>query len=325
MNEARFAAKVGLFIFIGIALTVALLLAFSKGLTFFKPTYDLFLKAKNVAGLREGAGVLLAGVEIGSVAGAQVAPDGRGVLIRLKISSDYKIHSDANFVIEQVGFLGDQYVGIYPQENQGPVLDPGSVVNVDVPVSIQEVARSATDLLQQASATVKVLNTAVARIDTTVLAPSTLTNITDAIENFRRASERSVRLMENMNGLVVTNAVPISISVSNLARFSEDMDRLANEMYVTVATNRVEFTKAVKNLEKTTAVLERIALSVEGGSGLAGSLLSDSPLKENVSSVVSNFAVLSSNFNRYGILYKPRKSRTALTTNEIYPGRNPFQ
>ena len=323
MKRTSYAGRVGLFVFVGLLLMVGLLLAFSKGLTFFKPTYELRLRAKNVAGLREGASVTLAGVAVGTVAGAEVAPDGRGVLIRLKIDAKYKIHRDARFVIEQVGFLGDQYVAVYPTENKGEALGPGDIVDIDVPVNIQEVARSANDLLQQASQSFKVLNNAIERIDRTVLAEPTLTNISDSIMNFRMASSKSVNVMDGLNNLVATNAIPISVSVSNLARFSEDMDRLALEMHATVATNRGEFTKAVQNLEKTTAVLERIALSVEQGRGLAGSLLAEGPLKDDVSSVVSNLAVLSSNLNRYGILYKPRRPKAA-STNQIYPGRNPF-
>jgi len=323
MNQTSYAGRVGLFVFMGLLLTLGLLLAFSKGLTFFRPTYELRMRAKNVAGLREGANVLLAGVAVGTVAGAQVTPDGRGVLIRLKIDAQHKIHRDARFVIEQVGFLGDQYVAIYPTENKGEELKAGDIVDIEVPVNIQEVARSASDLLQQASQSLKVLNNAIVRIDKIVLAEPTLTNISEAIMNFRVASAKSVSVMDGLNNLVVSNAVPISVSVSNLARFSEDMDRLALEMHATVATNRVEFTKAVQNLEKTTAVLERIALSVEKGSGLAGSLLAEGPLKERVSNVVSNLTVLSSNLNRYGILYKPKAPKAA-STNQIYPGRNPF-
>jgi phospholipid/cholesterol/gamma-HCH transport system substrate-binding protein len=324
MSQTSYAGRVGLFVFIGICLTVGLLLSFSKGLTFFKPTYELRMRAKNVAGLREGSNVQLAGVTVGSVMGAEVSPDGRGVHIRLKIDAKYQIHRDARFLIEQVGFLGDQYVAIYPTENKAETLKPGEIIDIEVPVNIQEVARSASDLLQQASQSLKVLNNAVVRIDKIVLGEQTLTNVSEAIVNFRMASAKSVNVMDGLNNLVATNAIPISISVSNLARFSEDMDRLAMEMHATVATNRVEFTKAVKNLEKTTEVLERIALNVEQGSGLAGSLLAEGPLKEHVSSVVSNLVVLSSNMNRYGLLYKPRAPRAMASTNQIYPGRNPF-
>ena len=39
---------------------------------------------------------------------------GTNVTITLKLYSQYIIHKDARFLIEQSGFLGDQYVGIMP-------------------------------------------------------------------------------------------------------------------------------------------------------------------------------------------------------------------
>lgn len=325
MNQPRYAGRVGLFVFLGLVMIAGLLLAFSKGLTFFKPTYQLKLHARNVAGLRDGANVLLAGIAVGSVEGAVVAPDGRGVLIKLKIDARHQIHRDAKFVIEQVGFLGDQYIAIYPGENKAPVLQPGEVIEVDVPVSIQEVARSASELLQQAGKGLKTFNEAITRFDKTVLNDQTLTNISGAIANFRVASSKSISVMEGLNMLIATNATPINVAVSNLAQFSEEMDKLALEMTATVATNRIELTKAVKNLERTTAVLEKVAHSVESGSGLAGSLLAEGELKANVSNVVFNFVVLSSNLNRYGLLYKPRARRTDSQSAPLYPGRSPFK
>lgn len=324
MNQSRFAGRVGLFVFIGLVLMAGLLLTFTKGLTFFRPTYEIKLSARNVGGLRDGANVLLAGIPIGNVGGAEVRPDQKGVYIRLKINSKHQIHGDAKFVIEQIGFLGDQFIAIYPQENKAPVLKPGDIVEVDVPVSIQEVARSASDLLKQAADGLKVLNAAIARVDRTVLGHDTLTNITGSIESFRMASTRGITLMDRLNEMVETNTTPIFIAVSNLARFSEDMDKMAAEMTATVATNRTELTKAVKNLERATAVLERLVGNVEAGSGLAGSLLSEGPLKDEVANVVSNFVVLSSNLNRYGLLYKPRQPRTNVA-KPLYPGRSPFR
>ena len=55
-------------------------------------------------------------MQVGTVSGMQLAPDGKSVTIILRIYQDYQIHKDARFVIEQSGFLGDQYVAIMPTE-----------------------------------------------------------------------------------------------------------------------------------------------------------------------------------------------------------------
>ena len=49
-------------------------------------------------------------------------PGGTNVTVTLQIYKDYPIYHDARFVIEQSGFLGDQYVSVVPTANTLPVL-----------------------------------------------------------------------------------------------------------------------------------------------------------------------------------------------------------
>ena len=122
MERSRLETKVGLFVFVGLVLLAVLLIQFSKGTSLFRGTYELRLNAVNVGGLKQRASVLLSGVQVGAVAGIQLAPDGKSVTILLKIYNDCKIYPDARFVIEQSGFLGDQFVAVVPTANQGAPL-----------------------------------------------------------------------------------------------------------------------------------------------------------------------------------------------------------
>ena len=54
MDKKRLEWRVGVFVFIGLVGLAALLLQFSKGTSLFKPTYNLYLKSKNVGGLKAG-------------------------------------------------------------------------------------------------------------------------------------------------------------------------------------------------------------------------------------------------------------------------------
>jgi len=119
MSKSRLEWKVGVFVFIGLVLLAVLMLGFSKGLTFFGPTYDIYLRSANVGGLKTRAGVLMSGVQVGTVSDIKLAPSGTNVTITLRILSTYVIYHDARFTIEQSGFLGDQYVGIVPTKNEG--------------------------------------------------------------------------------------------------------------------------------------------------------------------------------------------------------------
>src|ERR1051326_764675 len=274
MNETRFALKVGFFVALGILVMAALLLIFSKGLNLFTPTYELRLRSATVAGLKNRAAVLYNGVSIGNVVGTEVAPEG-GVIIVVRINKKYAVPANARFAIEQIGFLGDQYIAIYSAESKPPFLAPGAEVKVEEPLNIERTVRSATSLIQRVDQTVQTFNTAIQRVDRTVLSQETLTNLTGALNNFRTLSDRAVLMADHIGRLIDTNTSGVSVSISNLVRFSEDLDKLAAEMDQTVVTNRIELTKAVKSLENTARALQRLVDDVEAGKGLIGSLFKD--------------------------------------------------
>ena len=102
---------------IGLVLVAILLIQFSKGTSFFRPTYDIVLRAAASGELKPRAQVLMSGVQVGTVGGMRLAPDGRSVAITLRIYRHVQLHKDARFVIAQSSFLGDQHVAILPDAN----------------------------------------------------------------------------------------------------------------------------------------------------------------------------------------------------------------
>src|SRR5208282_4323570 len=157
MDKSRLETKVGLFVFIGLALLAALLIQFSKGASLFRGTYELRLHASNVGGLKQRAGVLLAGVQVGTVSDIRLADDGRTVTILLRIYNQDKIYHDVRFVIEQSGFLGDQYVSVIPTTNSLPFLSDGADVVCQEPFNLQEVARSTSGFIKRIDDTARKL------------------------------------------------------------------------------------------------------------------------------------------------------------------------
>ena len=62
---------------------------------------------------------------------------------------------------------------------------------------------------------------------------------------------------------------------------------------------------------------------VEAGKGLAGGLLRDESLKTDMKSLMSNLTMLSSNLNKYGLLYKPPQVKTTSGTKAFpYEGKH---
>ena len=322
MSQKRLEWKVGLFVVACLVLLGLLVLNFSKGLTFFTPTYTLRLKTSNVGGIKREAAVLVAGVPVGNVVGAELSPDGRTVTVLLKIHSRYQIHGDAVFTIDSMGFLGDQYVAITAGKNEAPVLKDGDEVICREPFNLQEVARSALGFIQRIDETARKLDSALARVDQHVLNEHTLTNLAASIANFRLVSERALATVDNFDRVVQSNTFPVSATASNLALFSSQLNDLAADLQQVLRTNKTDFAAAVKNIESSSEMMNSLLSELQAGKGLAGSLLKNEELSAGVSQLVSNLTLLSSNLNRHGLLWKPRRTEVK-QPSPLYPGRDP--
>ena len=324
MSQKRLEWRVGLFVFACLLLLALLLLNFSKGLTYFKPTYTLRLKTTNVGGIKREATVLMAGVQVGNVIDAQLAPDGKSVTILLKILDRYRIHGDAVFTIDAMGFLGDQYIAIIPGRNEAPLLTNNAEVECREPFNLQEVARSAAGFIQRIDETAKKLNDALTRVDRYVLNEETLTNLSVAISNFRQVSERALTTVDVLDRLVQSNAPPVNTTVSNLFLFSQQLSGVAGDLQHLLTTNKTDFTAAVNNIESSSVLLKSLLMDLQSGKGLAGSLLKDKQLEVGIFQLVSNLTVLSSNLNRHGLLWRPKKTEPR-PPSPLYPGRDPWR
>ena len=322
MNQKRLEWKVGVFVVVCLAVLALLALNFSKGLTFFTTTYTLRLRTTNVGGIKKEASVLMAGVPVGNVTGAELSPEGTNVIVYLKILDRYRIHADAVFTIDSTGFLGDQYVAIIPGRNEKPVLKDGDEVICREPFNFQEVARSALGFIQRVDDTAKKLDSALTRVEQRVLNEETLTNLSATIGNFRLVSERALATVDNIDHLMQSNGPPVGVTTSNLALFSHQLNELATNLQDVLTTNKVDLAGAVKNIESSTEMMKSLLSDLQAGKGLAGTLLKDEHLSFGVSQLVSNLTMLSSNLNRHGLLWKPRTTDVKAPSS-LYPGRDP--
>ena len=330
MTKSRIEWAVGLFVFIGLALLAVLLIEFSKGTTFFRPTYDIYLRAPNVGGLKPRAAVLMAGVQVGTVADMGLTPDGKSVTITLRIYKQYVIHRDARFAIEQSGFLGDQYVAVVPTENKPGIFEHGATAEAEAPFNLQEFTRSAGGFITRIDETVKRLNDSLVDIRRLLLNPETLTNLSVSVANLRAASERAAETMGRIDSLLATNGPVLTQSSTNLAVFSERMDHFADGLNSLLATNSSDFNAAVKNIESSTEVLKSLLIDVQAGKGLAGTVLKNEQLAADMSRLVNNLSVTSSNLNHLGlwhILWRHKTSQPAApaVSKPLTAPNNPYE
>lgn len=311
--------KVGMFVLIGLVLVAALMLNFSKGITRFKSTYKLHLIMTTVSGLKPHADVMMSGVPVGSVVNTDLSPDGGSVDITVQILSKYKIRTNANFHIDALGFLGDQYIAVSPSTNSSaPFLKNGDTVIGESPFNLQEAVKSTAGLLETAKTTLRDLDQAITNINRTVLNEATLTNFGMAISNFYQLTGEAGAMVRQIGGVIATNTSPINSAVKNLRDVSDKLDKMADDLHAIINTNSADLGQALDNFRDTTASLKRSAEDLQNGKGLAGSLLKDEHMKaemqdliQNLNSMSANFAIFGSNLNQRGLWSMLRKPKTA--------------
>lgn len=317
MEKSRLEGKVGLFVFVGLVLAATLLVIFSKGATRFSSAYELRLRTTDVGTIRPGASVLMAGYPIGDVSKLVLATNGQTVVLILKIKKENLIRTNSLFVLEQSGFLGDQYVAIYPGTNsEVPFLESGAEVSCPPPFNIQQTARDASGFIKRTDETVANLNNAISDVRKHVLNEYTLTNLAAAVVNLRIASEKAVHTVEEIGSVVSTNAPAVAAVASNLVYFSKQMSSMADTLDNIILTNGAGISSAVSNVQSSTVTLRNIVEDVQAGKGLAGTVLKDPELAANVAAIASNLSITTSNLNRiglWGILWSHKPPKAAAT------------
>lgn len=317
-NNSRFEWKVGLFVLIGLVLVAALMLNFSKGITRFKSTYKVHLIMTTVSGLKPHADVMMSGVPVGSVVGTELSPDGSMVDITVQILSKYQIRTNANFHIDALGFLGDQYIAVSPsKDTSAPLLKNGDTVIGEAPFNMQEAVKSTAGLLETAKTTLRDLDQAITNINRTVLNEATLTNFGLAISNFYELTSDAGKMVRQIGGVIATNSTPINSAVKNLDDVSLKLNKMADDLHAIINTNSTDLAKAIDNFRDTSASLKQTADELQQGRGVVGSLLKDERMKvqvqdliQNLNSMSANFAIFGSNLNQRGLWSMLRTPKT---------------
>ena len=325
MSKPRLEWRVGIFVVIALALLTGLMIQFSKGTTFFRKTYNIMLHASNVGGLKPRASVLMAGVQVGTVAEIRLGTRGTNVTITLRLFKQYQIYKDARFVLEQAGFLGDQYVAIIATRNEEGIFADGDSAQAEAPFNLQEVARAAAGFLIRIDETAARVNIIITNLSQALFNERTLTNLSVTANNLREVSESALLTVNDINRIVGTNELAFAQSGSNLLAFTRRLNEVAEGLGDVVATNSPAVNGAVKNIEDSTKVLKDLADRVKSGQGLAGNVLMNEQLADTVSQIANNLSITSSNLNRlglWGILWQHKPPKKSPAASVSAPGES---
>jgi phospholipid/cholesterol/gamma-HCH transport system substrate-binding protein len=243
--------KIGLISIFALFMTLVLIFLLSGEGGFWWQQYGLKTRFENIAGLKPGAPVRVAGVEVGAVTAA--AFDGDRVDVAMKVNEKYKhlITSESVAVLGSVSLLGEAAVDISAASHGTPVPEWGYVKSGRAVGSLTDVTTQATEGIEQ------------------------LTAVLADVRNGRGTIGQLITndsLYRELNRLVAS-AEEVA---QNVNRGRGTIGRLANNPAAAQALEG-----ALQNLQDVTA-------RIRAGEGTLGKFLTDDTLSRNLTSMSTN-------------------------------------
>lgn len=253
--------KIGVMAVAALVLTALLVMAVGGASGFSWERYDLKTSFANVQGLKAGAIVRIAGVEVGKVTAVELAGAGVDVRLSIKKENQSRVTTESFASIGAMSLLGEPLIDVSASATGTPLKD-GDVIKSKKPASqLSDVAETANEGIVEATAMLKDI----------------------------RAGKGSVgklftedKLYRDLNAFVDSaNAVTASINKSK-----GTLGKLTNDP------------RAYNELEASLANLKEITRKINAGEGSLGQLLKDEKLAKSLTAASGNFEQVSARLNR---------------------------
>ncbi len=156
-GKTKMEMQVGMFVFIAL-IVCAVFVLYIGGISSWKSGYNLTFVFDFVNGVKIGAPVRYAGVDVGQVSRTALvmSPEEGKVKVHVlcRINGVAKIPEDSEVWINTLGLLGEKYVEIMPGKNYQNLMLPDAVVKGKDPVPMHEIAALAKNVVGDFSAIV---------------------------------------------------------------------------------------------------------------------------------------------------------------------------
>ena len=263
--------RVGLTVVIASATLAVLIFLMSGTGGWFTRKITLLSYFDNAQGLREGAPVRLAGVDIGNVTRVQVV-NGKPltpVEVTMKVNTKYSfnLRKDSVTLMSTAGILGETYVDIDSSTAKGPQATDGDRLETRDQPAIQDVVRASQGTLQNMDSLLK-------RVD--------------RIMTFIESGQGSI-------GKVIYDPALYNQLNATVAEFKGLVDDIQNGKgsLGPLFTSDEVYKKAVSAIDKLNAIVDDLQL----GKGSAGKLLKDPELFDNANKTIANVRQMTDDIN----------------------------
>jgi phospholipid/cholesterol/gamma-HCH transport system substrate-binding protein len=253
--------KIGIVAVVALALAVVLIVSVGGAAGFSWQRYELKTRFTDVKGLKSGAVVRVAGVEVGKVAEVALSGAEVEVLLEVKKGNEQRITTDSRASIGSLSLLGEPVIDVSPATTGTPLKDGDSIPSVPPRGELADTMAEAKGSLEQLSAILADLRGGKGTIGKLFTDDS---------------------MHKELNALLASSEGVIS----GIRQGRGTLGRFANDP---AAYNRLN--ASLENLQELTR-------SIRAGEGSIGRLLKDEAFAKSLTTTTSNFETVSGRLTR---------------------------
>jgi len=138
MKKTSVETAVGVFVMIGLISVAYMTIKLGKMEWFGDGYYLLDARFDSVSGLKTGAQVDMAGVEIGQVADIRLDNERQVAVVQLKIREDVMLTDDVIASVKTSGLIGDKYIRLTPGGSDRILKPGGMIIDTESALDIEE-------------------------------------------------------------------------------------------------------------------------------------------------------------------------------------------
>jgi phospholipid/cholesterol/gamma-HCH transport system substrate-binding protein len=253
--------KIGLVTLFAIAMAAILIFMLTGSSGFFWQSYSIKTVFSNIAGLKTGAPVRLAGVEIGSVKEMRFVGDRVEIVMKVKRENQPRITDRSIAALGSVSVLGEAAIDLTASSGGTPVPEWGYVRSGRSTGRVADVTEQATVGIDEATQLLKDIRAGrgtMGRLFTDEALYTEMTRLVNAAEEV----------------------------AANINRGRGSLGRLANNP------------AAARSLEASLDNLEKLTARIQAGEGSLGKLLQDDSMARSLSSTSTSLETITGRINR---------------------------
>jgi phospholipid/cholesterol/gamma-HCH transport system substrate-binding protein len=281
-------------------------------------TRKIILKAyfDNAGGLRVGAPVRLAGVDIGNVKGVRIVEAQPAtpveVTMRVNMKYSFSLRKDSIALLTTAGVLGEIFVDIDSSSAKGPVVADGDTLATRSQPDLSDVVRSSQGTLQNMDALLKRLDRIVAFVESgkgsigkLIYDPDLYDRLNATVSEFKGLVD-DVKNGQGSLGPLFTSDEVYKKAVAAIDKLNLIIDEL--EQGKGSAGKFLKDPELYENTNKTIANVRQLTEDINAGKGALGKLTRDQEFAARLQTTMNNLAELSSRLEKgegaAGLLFK---------------------